>query len=61
WQRPEAFGVRIVRGPNFEAYIETGTLPRAAMLDCAQQAGEELKRDGAMKGDFLRWDRYDWE
>jgi anaerobic magnesium-protoporphyrin IX monomethyl ester cyclase len=60
WQDPEAFGVRIVRGPNFEAYIETESLSRAAMLECAQWAGDELKRCG-IKSDFLRCDRYTWE
>jgi radical SAM superfamily enzyme YgiQ (UPF0313 family) len=61
WRNPGAFGVRITRGPNFEAYIETENLSRAAMLECAQQASEELKRCGLMKGDFLRCDRYVWE
>ena len=61
WQRPEAYGVRIARGPNFEAYLETETLSREAMLEAAQSAGEELRSCGVMKDDFLRWDRYDWE
>jgi len=61
WRNPEAFGVRVIQGPNFEAYIETEGLSRAAMLECAQQAAEELKRCGLMKGDFLRCDRYAWE
>lgn len=61
WQNPEAFGVRITRGPNFEAYLETESLSRSTLLDCAQWAGEELKRCGVMKDDFLRWDRYAWE
>jgi radical SAM superfamily enzyme YgiQ (UPF0313 family) len=61
WRNPGAFGVRIVKGPNFEAYLETEQLSRPAMLECAQQAGDELRRHGAMKGDFLRWDRYEWE
>ncbi len=61
WRHPEAFGVRIVTGPNFEAYIETATLSRNAMVESALQAREDLKRDGLMKGDFLRFDRYAWE
>ncbi len=60
WQNPEAFGVRVVKGPNFEAYIETEHLSRAALLECAQRAGEELKRCG-VPSDFLRCDRYAWE
>lgn len=55
WNHPEAFGIRITHGPNFEGYIETESLSRAAMLECAQQAGNELKSD------FLRFDRYVWE
>ena len=61
WQTPGAFGVRIVRGPNFEAYIETEALSRAAILERARWAKEELKKCGLMKGDFLRCDRYTWE
>lgn len=61
WLDPKAFGVRIVQGPNFEAYLETEQLSRAAMLECAQWAGEELKECGLMKGGFLRCDRYGWE
>ena len=61
WQNPEAFGVRITRGPNWEAYIETEHLSRAAMLERAQQANEALKRCGLTKGDFLRCDQYAWE
>jgi radical SAM superfamily enzyme YgiQ (UPF0313 family) len=61
WLSPDAFGVRITQGPNFEAYIETEYLSRAAILECALQAGEELKRCGLMKGGFLRCDRYAWE
>ena len=61
WRNPEAFGVRITRGPNFEAYIETEHFSRAAMLECAQQANEALKRCGLTKGDFLRCDQYAWE
>jgi anaerobic magnesium-protoporphyrin IX monomethyl ester cyclase len=61
WISPDTFGVRITKGPNFEAYIETEYLSRAAILECVQQAGEELKRCGFMKGGFLRCDRYAWE
>jgi radical SAM superfamily enzyme YgiQ (UPF0313 family) len=61
WQNPETFGVRIIRGPNFEAYIETEDLPRLAMLEWAQWAGEELRGCGLMKDGFLRFDRYGWE
>ena len=61
WRNPDAFGVRITQGPSFEAYIETENLSRVAMLECAQQASEELKRCGLMKGGFLRCDRYAWE
>jgi radical SAM superfamily enzyme YgiQ (UPF0313 family) len=61
WRSPKAFGVRVVRGPDFEAYIETESLPRAAMLECANWALDELKRRGVTKADFLRCDRYAWE
>jgi anaerobic magnesium-protoporphyrin IX monomethyl ester cyclase len=61
WQNPEAFSVRITRGPNFEAYLETENLSRSALLECAQWASEELKRCGLIRGDFLRYDRYAWE
>jgi len=61
WQDPEAFGVRVIQGPNFEAYIETEHLSRAAMLECAQRASEELKQCGLMKGELWRCDRYAWE
>ena len=61
WSHPEAFGVHMTQGPNFEAYIETESLSRAAMLERAQWAGEELKRCGLWEGDFLRCDRYAWE
>ena len=61
WRSPDAFGVRVVKGPNFEAYIETEHLYRAAMLECAQWADEELKRSGVTKSEFLRYDRYAWE
>lgn len=60
WQDPEAFGVKITRGQNFEAYLETESLSRKAMLECAQRASEELKQHG-LEGDFLRCDRYEWE
>jgi len=61
WNHPQTFGVRITKGPNFEAYIETESLSRMAILECAQQAGDELRRHGLMKGGFLRCDRYAWE
>lgn len=61
WNHPKAFGVRITQGPNFEAYIETESLSRTAILECAQQAGDELKRYGLMKDGFLRCDQYTWE
>ncbi|NOZ21845.1 MAG: radical SAM protein [Planctomycetes bacterium] len=61
WNDPAAFGARITHGPNYEAYIETEKLSRAAMLECAEWAGEELKRSGSMKVEFLRLDKYAWE
>ncbi len=61
WRNPRAFGVRVIRGPNFEAYIETEHLSRAALLECARWALDELKRRGLSRGDFLRCDRYAWE
>jgi radical SAM superfamily enzyme YgiQ (UPF0313 family) len=61
WRNPKAFGVRVVRGPNFEAYIETEKLPRPAMLERAHWARDELRRRGLMPGDYLRCDRYAWE
>ena len=61
WQRPEEFGVRIIRGPNFEASLETQSLSREAMLATARNASDELKSGGVGGGDFLRWDVYDWE
>jgi anaerobic magnesium-protoporphyrin IX monomethyl ester cyclase len=60
WRTPRAFGVRVVRGPNFEAYIETESLSRAALLDCVRQASEELRRCG-LQADVLRYDQYPWE
>jgi len=60
WRAPEAFGVRITRGPDFEAYIETESLSRAALLECTEQAAEELTQRGAST-DVLRCDRYEWE
>jgi len=60
WQKPEAFGTRITRGPNFEAYIETSHLSRTALLECTQWAVDELKKYG-LKVDILRYDRYEWE
>ena len=61
WNHPKAFGMRLTQGSNFEAYIETESLSRKAMLECAQQAGDELKRYGLMKDGFLRYDQYAWE
>lgn len=60
WHAPKAFGVRITRGPNFEAYIETESLSRAALLECTEQAAEELTGRG-LTTDVLRCDRYAWE
>ncbi|MBM3474771.1 MAG: B12-binding domain-containing radical SAM protein [Armatimonadetes bacterium] len=60
WRDPAAYGVRLVKGPGFEAYMETEHLSRAAILELAEQAGEELKQSGFTAG-FLRCDRYAWE
>jgi len=60
WRTPRAFGVRITRGPDFEAYLETEALSRAALLECVQWATAELKRSG-LESDVLRCDRYGWE
>ncbi|MHB1456484.1 MAG: B12-binding domain-containing radical SAM protein [Armatimonadota bacterium] len=60
WRKPEGFGVRITQGPNFEAYIETDSLSRAALLECTEQAQHELTKRG-IKCDVLRCDRYSWE
>ncbi len=60
WRNPKAYGVKIVRGPDFQAYLETENLSRAAIWEQARWAGEELKRCG-IKSDFLRCDRYAWE
>ena len=61
WRNPSAFGARITRGPNYEAYIETESLSRAAMLACAEEANEALRRAGLAGDGFLRCDRYAWE
>jgi len=61
WRDPEAFGMRLTRGPNFEAYVETEHLSRSAVFECAAWAKGELERSGTMKADFLRLDRYAWE
>jgi len=61
WNHPEAFGVQITQGPNFEGYIETESLSRMAILECAQHAGDKLKQYDRIKSDFLRCDRYVWE
>lgn len=60
WNNPEAYGMRVVKGPDFEAYVETEHLSRAAMLEVAQQASAELKQSGFSAG-FMRCDRYAWE
>ncbi len=60
WSRPEAFGVRITVGLNFEAYAETEKLSRAQILEGARRAGEELQGRG-FEADFLRLDQYSWE
>ncbi len=60
WDRPKAFRVRIVRGPNFEAYVETENLSRMQIVDMTRQAGEELQQRG-LKVEFLRLDQYSWE
>jgi radical SAM superfamily enzyme YgiQ (UPF0313 family) len=60
WRRPGQFGVRLIRGPNFEAYIETEALSRAAIIDLTERAGEALGQQG-IQHDFLRCDRYAWE
>ncbi|MEW6356498.1 MAG: radical SAM protein [Planctomycetota bacterium] len=61
WNNPAAFGMRLTRGPNYEAYVETEDLPRAAMFECAEWAKNELVRSRLAKVDFLRLDRYAWE
>ena len=60
WHRPGTFGVRIARGPHFEAYVETASLSRAALLEWTERANEELARRG-LASDILRCDRYAWE
>jgi anaerobic magnesium-protoporphyrin IX monomethyl ester cyclase len=60
WGAPEAFSVRITRGPDFEAYIETEALSRSALLECTERANEELVQRGLSSG-VLRYDRYGWE
>jgi radical SAM superfamily enzyme YgiQ (UPF0313 family) len=60
WARPEAFGLRITRGPDFEAYVETESLSRRALLECTQGAHDELLRRGIASG-ILRCDQYAWE
>ncbi len=61
WNHPESFDVRITRGDNFEAYLETQSISRAAILESAQRAIAELKQDGFVKVGFLRFDQYEWE
>ena len=60
WRRPKAFGVKITHGPDFEAYIETESLSRAALLERTEQARETLAERGISAG-ILRCDRYPWE
>lgn len=61
WNDPDAFGVRITKGENFEAYLETKDLSRAAILELARQGIEELKQAGFVRVDTLRCDEYEWE
>lgn len=60
WRVPDAFGLRLVKGPNFEAYVETDDLPRRAMLTAIDRAVEELRQAG-VPTDCLRHDEYGWE
>jgi len=60
WRNPRAFGLRITRGPNFEAYVETDSLSRAALLELTESAVETLKQRGLNSG-ILRCDRFVWE
>lgn len=61
WRHPGTFGVRLTRGPDFEAYVETESLSRAALVECAQRAGEELRQGGLTQEGVWKLDRYDWE
>jgi len=60
WRAPQAFGLRVTRGPNFEAYVETDSLSRAALLELTESAVETLKQRGLDSG-ILRCDRFAWE
>jgi radical SAM superfamily enzyme YgiQ (UPF0313 family) len=60
WRNPRAFGLRITRGPDFEAYVETDALSRAALLEHMDSAVEALKQRG-LSSDVLRCDRFAWE
>lgn len=61
WTDPNAFGVRLTEGKNFEAFIETESLSRAEILECVQRGIEELKQAGFVKVESLRCDQYEWE
>ena len=60
WRNPRAFGLRITRGPDFEAYVEADSLSRAALLELTESAVETLKQRG-LDSDILRLDRFAWE
>jgi len=60
WRNPRAFGLRITRGPDFEGYVETDSLSRAALLELTESAVETLKQRG-LNSDILRCDRFAWE
>ena len=60
WNDPEGFGVRITKGPDYEAYIETESLSRAAIFECTRRAEEKLENHGLKVG-ILRYDQYAWE
>lgn len=61
WTDPESFGVRLTKGENFEAYIETESLSRTEILESVQRGIEELKQAGFVKVETLRCDQYEWE
>jgi anaerobic magnesium-protoporphyrin IX monomethyl ester cyclase len=60
WRNPRAFGLRVTRGPDFEAYVETECLSRAALLELTESVAETLKQRG-LNSDILRCDRFAWE
>ncbi|MBM3474523.1 MAG: radical SAM protein [Armatimonadetes bacterium] len=60
WRNPRAFGLRITRGPDFEAYVETESLNRTALLELTEEAVETLTQRG-LKCGTLRCDRFVWE